>query len=64
MSGRLQGSFGCRRVVNGNGKVLLSGKKFELHCLRDKELDVKASALADSVAELEEELCCESGNYY
>uniref|UniRef100_A0A164WPS9 cysteine-S-conjugate beta-lyase n=1 Tax=Daucus carota subsp. sativus TaxID=79200 RepID=A0A164WPS9_DAUCS len=61
MSGISQGSFGCRRVVNGNGKVLLSGKKFELNCLRDKELDVKASALADSVAELEEELCCESG---
>ncbi|WOH06454.1 hypothetical protein DCAR_0625881 [Daucus carota subsp. sativus] len=58
MSGISQGSFGCRRVVNGNGKVLLSGKKFELNCLRDKELDVKASALADSVAELEEELCC------
>lgn len=63
MSGTLQGSLGCKKIVNGKGKLLLSAKKFELNCQRDKEMDVKASALADSVAELEEELCYESGNY-
>lgn len=63
MSGTLQGSFGCKKIVDGKRNLLLSAKKFELNCLRDKEMDVKASALAESVAELEEELCFENGNH-
>ncbi|KAL8107466.1 hypothetical protein AgCh_024032 [Apium graveolens] len=49
MKGTLQGSFGCKKIVNGRHNLLLSTKKFELNCLRDKEMDVKASSLDDYV---------------
>ncbi|XP_074325906.1 uncharacterized protein LOC141663959 [Apium graveolens] len=49
MKGTLQGSFGCKKIVNGRQNLFLSAKKFELNCLRDKEMDVKASSLDEYV---------------
>lgn len=49
--------FGCKKPVIGKGNSVLFTKKFVLTCLRDKEMDVKASALVDSVAEIDKGLC-------
>lgn len=54
--------LGCKKPVIGQGNSVLFTKKFVLNCLRDKEMDVKASALVESVAEIEKGLCCQSVN--
>ncbi|KAI7991753.1 hypothetical protein LOK49_LG12G02597 [Camellia lanceoleosa] len=51
-------SLACKNVVIVKGSPLLNVKRceFELKCLRDKEMDVSASALADVVAECFDEM--------
>lgn len=58
MSKNSQASYGCNNLNIGKGNLVLLGKKFELKCFRDKEMDVKASALVDSIAEIEKGLSC------
>lgn len=55
MTGNSQASFGCKPIF-GKGNSVLLAKKFELNCLRDKEMNVKASAVVDSIAEIDEGL--------
>ncbi|CAA3033192.1 cystathionine beta-lyase, chloroplastic, partial [Olea europaea subsp. europaea] len=47
--------YGCKAAVLSSKKYLLSGKNFSLNCLKDKEMDVSASALADGIAECSNE---------
>ncbi|CAA3007684.1 cystathionine beta-lyase, chloroplastic [Olea europaea subsp. europaea] len=47
--------YGCKSPVLSSKKYLLSGKNFSLNCLKDKEMDVSASALADGIAECSNE---------
>ncbi|GMP97700.1 hypothetical protein CsSME_00045856 [Camellia sinensis var. sinensis] len=51
-------SLACKSVVIVKGSPLLNVKRceFELKCLRDKEMDVSASALVDVVAECFDEM--------
>lgn len=51
-------SLACKSVVIVKGNPLLNVKRceFELKCLRDKEMDVSASALVDVVAECFDEM--------
>ncbi|KAF8398258.1 hypothetical protein HHK36_017185 [Tetracentron sinense] len=44
-------SFGFVRAVSESRNRLVGAKKFELSCFREREMDVKTSALIDGVAE-------------
>ncbi|KAJ6778848.1 TRANS-SULFURATION ENZYME FAMILY MEMBER [Salix koriyanagi] len=43
--------FGVKKDCSLKGKNLIIVKKFEVNCLKDKNMDVKTSALVDGVAE-------------
>ncbi|OMO65945.1 Cys/Met metabolism, pyridoxal phosphate-dependent enzyme [Corchorus capsularis] len=49
-------SFEVKKELNLEGRRLLSSKQFRLNCSRQKEMDVSASVLADSVTECSTEL--------
>lgn len=44
-------ALACNPKVNGKEYRALSAKKFELNCLRDREMDVSVPALVGGVAE-------------
>ncbi|CAI9765632.1 unnamed protein product [Fraxinus pennsylvanica] len=48
-------AYGCKTTVLGCKNHLLNGKSFSLNCLKDKEMDVSASALVDGIAECSDE---------
>uniref|UniRef100_A0A6N2N8L7 Cystathionine beta-lyase n=1 Tax=Salix viminalis TaxID=40686 RepID=A0A6N2N8L7_SALVM len=50
-SGFLPTSFWVKKDCSLKGKNLIIVKKFEVNCLKDKNMDVKTSALVDGVAE-------------
>ncbi|CAK9184030.1 unnamed protein product [Ilex paraguariensis] len=55
-SGNYPVSFWSKTSGIGRGSHLLSTKKFELNCSRDKEMDVSTSALVDGAAECLDEM--------
>ncbi|CAI9779532.1 unnamed protein product [Fraxinus pennsylvanica] len=55
MTGNFPLVYGCKTTTLGSKNHLLSGKNFSLNCLKDKEMDVSASALADGIAECSNE---------
>ncbi|CAA3013437.1 cystathionine beta-lyase, chloroplastic-like isoform X2 [Olea europaea var. sylvestris] len=48
--------YGCKTTVLVSKNHLLSSKNFSLNCLKDKEMDVSASALVDGIAECSSEV--------
>lgn len=54
MSGKVPASLRFN-IVKGDGALL--GKKFELNCLREKEMDVSTSAVVDGIADRLTGLC-------
>ncbi|KAF9664599.1 hypothetical protein SADUNF_Sadunf16G0035200 [Salix dunnii] len=50
-SGFLPTSFWVKKDCSLKGKNLIIVKKFEVNCLKDKDMDVRTSALVDGVAE-------------
>ncbi|XP_031128015.1 cystathionine beta-lyase, chloroplastic isoform X1 [Ipomoea triloba] len=51
MTGEFPVAIACNPTVNGKEYRALSAKKFELNCLRDREMDVSVPALVGGVAE-------------
>ncbi|XP_009606663.1 cystathionine beta-lyase, chloroplastic isoform X1 [Nicotiana tomentosiformis] len=49
LPGNFEVAFGCKAIFNVKGTLM--EKKFELNCSIDKEMDLTASTLVDSVAE-------------
>lgn len=56
MTGNLQPTFACKKTGTALGETVLVAKKFVMNCLKDKDMDVKASAFVDSSAEIDEGL--------
>ncbi|XP_074373290.1 cystathionine beta-lyase, chloroplastic [Apium graveolens] len=56
VSGNVQPTFVSKKVVFANGGNVLVAKKFVLNCIKDKDMDVKASAFIDSSAETDQDI--------
>jgi cystathionine beta-lyase len=56
-SGFLPTSFWVKKDCSLRGKNLIIVKKFEVNCLKDKDMDVRTSALVDGVAECLNGMC-------
>ncbi|KAL0334359.1 UNVERIFIED_CONTAM: Cystathionine beta-lyase, chloroplastic [Sesamum angustifolium] len=55
LNGNLPLLSGCKTVALRKGSYSMDGQNFKLNCLRDKEMDVSASAFVDKVAECSNE---------